>query len=148
MPRRPASARSLARRAAGTLASATLLLAPAVAHAGGAGGGGLAWETPLQSIANSITGPVAGLISLLGISVAGGMLIWGGELNEFVRRLVMVVLVIALIVGAASLLSALFGVGAVLPGAPATVPVGPAMLAAAATVLLARQARRRVGRAS
>ena len=45
--------------------------------------------------------------------VAGAMLIWGGEINEFARKLIMVVLVIALIVAATNLLSTLFGVGAV-----------------------------------
>jgi type IV secretory pathway VirB2 component (pilin) len=80
------------------------------------GGGSLPWEGPLQTIANSITGPVAYAISLIGIVVAGAMLVWGGEINEFARRMIMLVLVISLIVFSTQLLSSLFNVsGAVLP---------------------------------
>jgi type IV secretion system protein TrbC len=80
------------------------------------GGGSLPWETPLQTISTSITGPVAYAISLIGIVVAGAMLIWGGEINEFARRVIMLVMVISLIVFASNILSTLFSVsGAVLP---------------------------------
>lgn len=70
---------------------------------------GMPWEDPLDTIMNSITGPVAMVISLLGVTVAGGMLIFGGELGEFTRRIVMLVLVIGLLVSAASILSLLYG---------------------------------------
>ena len=93
---------------------AILVLLPDQAHASSSGGGGLEWETPLQKFGDSIKGPVAFVISLLGIVVTGAMLIWGGEINEFVRRFVMVILVISLLVFAASILSDLFGVGAVI----------------------------------
>ena len=73
---------------------------------------GLPWETPLQTIAHSITGPVAYAISLMGIVVAGAMLVWGGEINEFVRRMIMLVLVISLIMFATSILSTLFNAAA------------------------------------
>ena len=80
------------------------------------GGSSLPWEGPLQTIATSMTGPVAYAISLIGIVVAGAMLVWGGEINEFARRIIMLVLVISLIVFSTQLLSALFNVsGAVLP---------------------------------
>jgi type IV secretion system protein VirB2 len=80
-----------------------------------AGGGALPWESPLQTIADSISGPVAYAISLIGIVVAGAMLVWGGEINEFARRIIMLVLVISLIVFATQLLSTLFNVsGAVI----------------------------------
>jgi type IV secretory pathway VirB2 component (pilin) len=80
------------------------------------GGDSLPWETPLQTIADSISGPVAYAISLIGIVVAGAMLVWGGEINEFARRMIMLVLVISLIVFATQVLSTLFNVsGAVLP---------------------------------
>lgn len=78
--------------------------APALAS----GGGGLPWEGPLQQIQQSITGPVAGIIALAAMAVAGGMLIFGGELNDFVRRLFYVVLVAGLLLGGASLVG-LFG---------------------------------------
>ncbi|ELU9701965.1 TrbC/VirB2 family protein [Geoalkalibacter halelectricus] len=77
---------------------------------------GMPWEDPLDTIMNSITGPVAMVISLLGVTVAGGMLIFGGELGEFTRRIVMLVLVIGLLVSAASILSLLYGGGSALVG--------------------------------
>ena len=91
-----------------------MFLAPEAAAS--TGGSSLPWEGPLQTIANSITGPVAYAISLMGIVVAGAMLVWGGEINEFARRIIMLVLVISLIVFSTQLLSTLFNVsGAVLP---------------------------------
>jgi type IV secretory pathway VirB2 component (pilin) len=91
-----------------------IMLNPEPVQAASAGGGGLPWETPLQKLADSIKGPVAFSISLLGLVGGGAMLIWGGEINEFVRRLVMLVLVISLLVFASNILSTLFGVGAVI----------------------------------
>lgn len=85
---------------------------PEHAQAASAGGGGLPWETPLQTITRSIQGPVAYAISLLGIIGCGGMLIWGGEINEFLRRGIMLVLVIALVMLASQVLSSLYSTGA------------------------------------
>lgn len=72
------------------------------------GGGGLPWEGPLQQIQQSITGPVAAAIALAAVAIAGGMLIFGGELNDFARRLVYVVLVAGILLGATQIV-ALFG---------------------------------------
>lgn len=72
------------------------------------GGGGLPWEGPLQQIQQSITGPVAGAIALAAVAVAGGMLIFGGELNDFARRLMYIVLVAGVLLGATQIV-ALFG---------------------------------------
>lgn len=82
-----------------------ILTDPALASAGDSG---MPWESPLQTIMTSITGPVAGFIGLIGITVAGGMLIFGGELGEFARRIIMLVLVLGLLVSASALLNALF----------------------------------------
>ena len=82
---------------------ATLSL-PAFASSGGS----LPWEGPLQQIQQSITGPVAGFIALAAVAVAGGMLIFGGELNDFARRLMYVVLVAGILLGATQIV-ALFG---------------------------------------
>jgi type IV secretion system protein VirB2 len=89
------------------------LICPEQAQAASAGGAGLPWETPLQTITRSIQGPVAYAISLLGIIGCGGMLIWGGEINEFLRRGIMLVLVIALVMLASQVLSSLYSTGAV-----------------------------------
>ena len=80
----------------------------------GSGGGGLPWESPLCKVSDSLSGPVAYAISLIGVVVTGAMLIFGGEINEFARRIIMLVLVVALIVSATNVLSGLFSSGAVI----------------------------------
>lgn len=82
-----------------------ILAHPALASSGG---GGLPWESPLQQIQQSITGPVAGAIALAAVAIAGGMLIFGGELNDFARRLMYIVLVAGILLGATQIV-ALFG---------------------------------------
>ncbi|MCV9966914.1 TrbC/VirB2 family protein [Pararhizobium sp. BT-229] len=94
------------------LIAVALLAAPivltSVAPALASSGGGLPWEGPLQQIQESITGPVAGAIALAAVAIAGGMLIFGGELNDFARRLVYVVLVAGILLGATNIVG-LFG---------------------------------------
>ncbi|MBY2973045.1 conjugal transfer pilin TrbC [Rhizobium leguminosarum] len=72
------------------------------------GGGSLPWEAPLEQIQQSITGPVAGFIALAAVAIAGAMLIFGGELNDFARRLCYVALVGGVLLGATQIV-ALFG---------------------------------------
>ena len=89
-----------------TLVAVCVSLAePALASSGG---GGLPWESPLQQIQQSITGPVAGFIALAAVAIAGAMLIFGGELNDFARRLCYVALVGGVLLGATQIV-ALFG---------------------------------------
>ncbi len=94
-------------------AASVFMIEPALAG----GGGGLPWEGPLQQIQQSITGPVAGAIALAAVAIAGGMLIFGGELNDFARRLVFVVLVAGILLGATQIVS-LFGAGGASIGVP------------------------------
>ena len=96
--------RSTATLALAALALSMVAIEPALAS----GGGGLPWEGPLQQIQQSITGPVAGFIALAAVAVAGGMLIFGGELNDFARRLMYVVLVAGILLGATQIVG-LFG---------------------------------------
>ncbi|MFC5387592.1 TrbC/VirB2 family protein [Aquamicrobium segne] len=86
----------------------SLFIEPALAS----GGGGLPWEGPLQQIQQSITGPVAGFIALAAVAVAGGMLIFGGELNDFARRLMYVVLVAGILLGATQIVGLFAASGA------------------------------------
>jgi type IV secretory pathway VirB2 component (pilin) len=86
---------------------------PDVAHAASAGGGSLPWDTPLTTLKNDLTGPVAFTISLLAMVACGAALVFGGEINEFVRRIIMLVLVCAFIVGVTNLASALGITGAI-----------------------------------
>jgi type IV secretory pathway VirB2 component (pilin) len=87
--------------------AAAVLISPGLAHATTTGGS-LPWDTPLQTLETDIKGPVAYGLALLGIVASGGMLIFGGEISEFTRRIMYVVLVAAIILGAASLLTTLF----------------------------------------
>ncbi len=70
------------------------------------------WERPMTAIATSLTGPVAYAIGLIGIAIAGGAMLWGGELTEFGRRACMIGLVVSVLVFAAPMLSSAFGVTA------------------------------------
>ena len=88
--------------------SLVVLLVAVATPALASSGGGLPWEGPLQQIQESITGPVAGFIALAAVAVAGGMLIFGGELNDFARRLMYVVLVAGILLGATQIVG-LFG---------------------------------------
>jgi len=93
---------------------ATIAFLPSHAHASAAQGGGLPYETWLTNLRQSLTGPVAFTLSIVGIVVAGGVLIFGGELNAFVRTLIFIVLVMGLLVGAQNMMSSLFGQGALI----------------------------------
>jgi len=97
-----------------TLVARLLLMMGRSAWAGGGGGGGLPWETPLNTVAQSLTGPVALSISLIALMVAGGTLVFGGELSEFARRSCVAVLAIAFLVLGAGFMTSLFGVGGAL----------------------------------
>ena len=97
-----------------TFVAPLLLMMGRSAWAGGGGGGGLPWETPLNTVAQSLTGPVALSISLIALMVAGGTLVFGGELSEFARRSCVAVLAIAFLVLGAGFMTSLFGVGGAL----------------------------------
>ena len=90
------------------IARFTAIFFAAAAPAFASSGGSLPWEGPLEQIQESITGPVAGYIALAAVAIAGGMLIFGGELNDFARRLVYVVLVAGILLGATTIVG-LFG---------------------------------------
>ncbi|NIA56995.1 conjugal transfer protein TrbC [Massilia sp. TW-1] len=91
---------------------AYVLLAPRYAFASEGTGGSLPYESWLGNLRNSVTGPVAFALSLVGIVVSGGTLILGGDLNGFFRTMLFVVLVMALLVGAQNMMSTFFGRGA------------------------------------
>ena len=84
---------------------------PTLALASSAGGS-LPWDGPLTTLKNDITGPVAFTISLLAMVACGAALLFGGEINEFVRRLIMLVLVAAFIVSVSNLATGLGITGA------------------------------------
>lgn len=95
---------------------AFFLLTPQQAFASVGTGGSLPYESWLTNLRNSVTGPVAFALSIIGIVVAGGVLIFGGDLNGFFRTLIFIVLVMALLVGAQNVMGTFFGRGAVIAG--------------------------------
>ncbi len=66
---------------------------------------GLPWEDPLTTIRSSITGPVAFGISILALVGAGAGLVFGGEISGFIKTIIYIVLVIAIIVGATNIMT-------------------------------------------
>lgn len=93
--------------------AALAIVSPDAAHAATAGGN-LPWDTPLQTLSQDIKGPVALTIALLGIVATGAALLFGGEINEFIRRIIMLVLVVSLLAFAANILTTLFATGAII----------------------------------
>ncbi len=67
-----------------------------------------AWDLPLQRLRAVFAGPIPVTLSLLGIVAAGGALIFGGELPQFAKSMVLLVLVIAILVGASGILGNVF----------------------------------------
>lgn len=95
------------------------LLATSIAHAANTAGGGLPYESWLTSLRNSVTGPVAFTLSVLGIVVAGAALVFGSDLSGFFRSIIFLVLVMSLLMGSQSLISNFFGQGATI-GSPSS----------------------------
>jgi type IV secretion system protein TrbC len=64
----------------------------------------LPWESPLQTLATSLTGPTAGAIALIALFAAGAVLVFGGEISDFAKRLIYIVIAVSLLIGGAALL--------------------------------------------
>jgi type IV secretion system protein VirB2 len=99
-----------------------MVLHPQVAFAsdstdGAKDGSTLPFVAPLKTLANALTGPFAMTVSLIGIVGAGAMLIFGGDMGGFLRSLVFLVLVIAIIVAASSFMKIFTADGAVIASA-------------------------------
>lgn len=88
------------------------LVAAAQAHATstmtGGGGGALPWDAPIQTVAQSLTGPVALGVAVVALAVTGMVLVFGGELTDFAKRAVYVVMAIAFLVGGTAFMNTLF----------------------------------------
>jgi type IV secretory pathway VirB2 component (pilin) len=80
--------------------------APAFANtANGIQPTGLPWETPLTTIQNSLTGPVAVAISVIALFAAGAGLVFGDEMSNFVKRVLIGVMALALLIAGSGFLS-------------------------------------------
>ena len=95
---------------AGTALMMFLSAHPAFAAA--TAGGGLPFDDWFTTIRSSITGPFAFTASIVGLVGAGATLIFGGDMNGFLRTLIFIVLVLCFIVAAQNTLAAITGQGA------------------------------------
>ena len=78
-----------------------LTAASAVRAAGTGGGGSLPWDTPLQTLQQDLTGPVAKGVSLVAIVGAGFVLMFlHAEMNSLMKIFVWLVLIVGLVMGA------------------------------------------------
>jgi len=84
----------------------SLLPETALANTGQAGG--LPYEDFLTKLRASMSGPVAFTLSLIGVIASGAALIFGGDLNGFFRSMIFLVLVVAIIIAANSLMTGFF----------------------------------------
>lgn len=110
------SALHLARRPLAALAVAALavVILPALAHAAGAGGGAaMPWNTPLQNLLSALSGTTARLLIALAL-VVGGFTWAFSRSEEGMRRIGQTVVGGAIVIGAASIVTALGFVGATL----------------------------------
>ena len=70
---------------------------------------GLPWETPLQKILASVTGPVAKVLGVLAIVISGFAIAFG-EAGSGMRRFFQVILGLSIAFTASALLVTLFGI--------------------------------------
>lgn len=91
----------------GLLTAATALIYAAPAYAAGSS---MPWETPLQSILDSIQGPVAKIIAVIVIIVTGLSLAFGDTSGGF-RRLIQIVFGLSIAFAASSFFLTFFSFG-------------------------------------
>lgn len=103
------------------------MLAAGTAFAGSSNG--LAFVDTLTKFSETMSGPFAKAVGLLGLIAIGAVMVFGGELSDFVKRLVYVVGAIAIMIGGSSILNFVGGGGLEVP------PMDPDQLSAVAGLL-------------
>lgn len=98
-----------------------LLVVNEQSFASSAGGGGLPFDDWLTNISDSITGPFAFSVSIIGLVAAGAALIFGGDMNGFMRTLIFIVLVLSFLIASKNTLTVITGKGALIGAYPAHV---------------------------
>jgi type IV secretion system protein TrbC len=96
----------------GVALALTLVLLPHVASAASAGGGApMPWTGPLETLLNNLSGPTARILGALAFVVGGAL--WAFTRHEEgARRFGQAIVGIAIMIGAANIVSALAFVGA------------------------------------
>lgn len=72
-------------------------------------GGGLPFDDWLTKLRSSMTGPFAFTVAVLGLVGAGATLIFGGEINGFLKSIIFMILVLSMLITAENLLSIVTG---------------------------------------
>jgi type IV secretory pathway VirB2 component (pilin) len=80
------------------------MLAPELAFAQGAD----PWSGSLTGLAKMLNSTVARGIGTIALFAAGGMLVFGGELNEFTKKILMVVLAVSVMILGGGMIDVLF----------------------------------------
>lgn len=78
-------------------------------------GAGLPWEDAISKIKTSISGPVALAVSIIAIVASGTALIFGGDMQGFMRNAAYLALVLGVIVAAQNVLDKLYSSSACVP---------------------------------
>lgn len=109
-----------------SLSLSLLLLSTRVLASSTTPNAALPYESWLLTLQQSFTGPVAMSVGLLGIVAAGSSLIFlGGEMGRFIRTLIYLVMVMALLLGSNSLISNFFNGASVISPVKLTEPQRP-----------------------
>ncbi len=98
------------------LVMVALMVMPELAMAAGTGTDDLPFASSMTKISEALTGPFVTAISVVAIVGAGAMLIFGGDMNGFMRTLIFLVMVIALMVTAVQFVEFIRPQGAMLTG--------------------------------
>lgn len=67
------------------------------------------FNKPLNNFFKIITGPVTTAIAMAGIIACGVALVFGGEMKDFVKMMVTIVIVICAVIGAGGIFKNVFG---------------------------------------
>lgn len=78
------------------------------------GGLNVEYETGLKSLAESITGPVSFYLSIIGMAASGFMVLWGGEISQFVKIACGIVLIVGFIVFSSNVFTSIYGISGAL----------------------------------
>jgi type IV secretion system protein TrbC len=93
-----------------TLAVTALVLSLALATSAHAAGSGMPWEAPLQSVLESVQGPVAKIIAVL-IIITTGLALAFGESSGGFRKLIQIVFGLSIAFAASSFFLSFFSFG-------------------------------------
>ena len=97
-------------KAASTVAACSVIAFSLVAPAFASTGADLfGTQSPFETVLEFITGPFAWFVVILALVIFGAMLVMGSDFTGFGRRIPMLLLGIAFVMGAVQIVTALFG---------------------------------------